>query len=272
MEKGLPPDCRPGPPIRAAGGGGTAHLLMIESWVGAMSTLLPRAIRDAGHRFTFLTRDLHHYLRAAPNARSHPLLAADNVLTAETNDLPALLSQVERLHDALGFDGVLSSCDYYLPAVAEVAARLGLPGPSPEAGRRACRKDLTRAALQDALSGGELQRAALARALLARPDVLICDEITSGLDPVTQAEALDLLTGLDLTLIVISHDLPVAARIADRVAVVHEGRLIEHGPAGQVLHHPSHPVTRALTGLTGESSRAAGDPLRLRTVHSEIPR
>ncbi|MEN3539445.1 ATP-grasp domain-containing protein [Microbispora sp. ZYX-F-249] len=127
-----------------------AHLLVIESWVGAMSTLLPRAIRDAGHRFTFLTRDLHHYLRAAPSARSHPLLAADNVLTTETNDLPALLSHVERLHDALGFDGVLSSCDYYLPAVAEVAAHLGLPGPSPDAVRRACRKDLARAALGDA--------------------------------------------------------------------------------------------------------------------------
>ncbi|WP_432921237.1 ATP-grasp domain-containing protein [Microbispora sp. CA-135349] len=127
-----------------------AHLLVIESWVGAMSTLLPRAIRDAGHRFTFLTRDLHHYLRTAPSARSHPLLAADNVLTTETNDLPALLSHVERLHDALGFDGVLSSCDYYLPAVAEVAAHLGLPGPSPEAVRRACRKDLARAALGDA--------------------------------------------------------------------------------------------------------------------------
>ncbi|GGL37710.1 ABC transporter ATP-binding protein [Planomonospora parontospora] len=123
----------------------------------------------------------------------------------------------------------------------------------------------------DALSGGELQRAALARALLARPDVLICDEITSGLDPVTQAETLDLLTGLDLTLIVISHDLPMAVRIADRVAVVHEGRLVEHGPAERVLRHPSHPVTRALTGLTEESSPAAGDRSRLRTVHLEIP-
>ncbi|MEV4360082.1 ATP-binding cassette domain-containing protein [Nonomuraea sp. NPDC049625] len=108
----------------------------------------------------------------------------------------------------------------------------------------------------DGLSGGELQRAALARALLAHPDVLICDEITSGLDPITQAEVLNLLTGLDLTLIVISHDLPLAARIADRVAVIHEGRLIEHGPADQVLRHPSHPVTRALTGLTEESSHA----------------
>lgn len=127
-----------------------AHLLVIESWVGAMSTLLPRAIRDAGHRFTFLTRDLHHYLRATPSGRTHPLLAADNVLTMETNDLPALLTRVERLHDVLGFDGVLSSCDYYLPTVAEVAARLALTGPDPEAVRRACRKDLTRATFEEA--------------------------------------------------------------------------------------------------------------------------
>ncbi|MEW9548792.1 ATP-grasp domain-containing protein [Nonomuraea sp. NPDC050783] len=127
-----------------------AHLLMIESWVGAMSTLLPRAIRDAGHRFTFLTRDLHHYLRASPSPRAHPLLAADHVVTAETNDLTKLPAQVERLHGALGFDGVLTSCDYYLPAVAEVAARLDLPGPSPESIRRACRKDLARAAFWEA--------------------------------------------------------------------------------------------------------------------------
>ncbi|MEQ4718620.1 ATP-binding cassette domain-containing protein [Nonomuraea sp. B19D2] len=105
----------------------------------------------------------------------------------------------------------------------------------------------------DGLSGGELQRAALARALLAHPEVLICDEITSGLDPITQEEVLNLLTDLDVTLILISHDLSLAAMIADRVAVIHEGRLIEHGPAAQVLHRPLHPVTRALTGLPEES-------------------
>ncbi|MBB5956818.1 argininosuccinate lyase [Saccharothrix tamanrassetensis] len=122
-----------------------AHLLMIESWVGAMSSLLPRAIRESGHRFTFLTRDLHHYLRAAPSS-PHPLLAADNVLTAETNDVPALLSFVERAHELLAFDGVISSCDYYLSTVATVADHLGLPGPGPDAVERAYRKDLTRAA------------------------------------------------------------------------------------------------------------------------------
>lgn len=126
------------------------HLLMIESWVGAMSTLLPRAIREDGHRFSFLTRDLHHYLRSAPDRQPHPLLSADNVLTAETNNIAGLMSTVESLHGALGFDGVITSCDYYLSTVATVAAHLGLPGPKPEAVECAYRKDLTRRALADA--------------------------------------------------------------------------------------------------------------------------
>ncbi|MFS8197898.1 ATP-grasp domain-containing protein [Streptomyces sp. CWNU-52B] len=127
-----------------------AHLLVVESWVGSMSRLLPRAIREGGHEFTFLTRDLHHYLRSAPEGTAHPLLAARNVLTAETNDLDPLLPEVERLHGALGFDGVLTSCDYYLPTVARIAARLGLPGPAPEAVESACRKDTTRRVLGEA--------------------------------------------------------------------------------------------------------------------------
>jgi argininosuccinate lyase len=122
---------------------------MIESWVGAMSSLLPRAINESGHRFTFITRDLHHYLRAAP-AHPHPLLAAENVLTTETNDVPALLDHVERLHAVLRFDGVISSCDYYLTTAARLAAHLGLPGADPDAVERACRKDLTRRTLSEA--------------------------------------------------------------------------------------------------------------------------
>ncbi|MGW6915188.1 ATP-grasp domain-containing protein [Kitasatospora sp. NPDC054939] len=152
-----------------------AHLLVIESWVGSMSRLLPRALGEGGHRFTFLTRDLHHYLRA-PGAFAdgpHPLLAAENILTADTNDDAVLLPYAERLHRVLGFDGVLSSCDYYLPAVARVARRLGLPGPDPEAVTAACRKDLTRRTLAAAgvpgpayaLCGDREQALAAARTL-----------------------------------------------------------------------------------------------------------
>ncbi|MFE2146033.1 ATP-grasp domain-containing protein [Streptomyces sp. NPDC059456] len=124
------------------------HLLVIESWVGSMSRLLPRAIHDGGHTFTFLTRDLHHYLRSAPSdGQPHPLLAARNILTADTNDTAALAAHAERLHRVLAFDGVVSSCDYHLPAAARVAQRLALPGPAPEAVESACRKDLTRRVL-----------------------------------------------------------------------------------------------------------------------------
>ncbi|NLU65909.1 ATP-grasp domain-containing protein [Streptomyces sp. HNM0574] len=123
---------------------------MVESWVGAMSRLLPRAIRESGHQFTFLTRDVHHYLRSAPEGTAHPLLGARHIVTADTNDTPTLLPHVARLHEVFGFDGVLTSCDYYLPAVARLAGHLGLPGASAEAVGRACRKDATRRTLRAA--------------------------------------------------------------------------------------------------------------------------
>lgn len=126
------------------------HLLMVESWVGSMSTLLPRGIRQAGHRFSLITRDLHHYLRAAAGPHTHPLLGADNIITTETNNTEALIERLTPLHSALRFDGVLSSCDYYLPAVAAVAEKLGLPGMGTGPVAVACRKDRMRQVLAEA--------------------------------------------------------------------------------------------------------------------------
>ncbi|MDT0456362.1 ATP-grasp domain-containing protein [Streptomyces sp. DSM 41527] len=165
-----------------------AHLLMVESWVGAMSRLLPRAIREGGHEFTFLTRDLHHYLRTAPEGTAHPLLGARHVLTADTNDPATLLPYVERLHSALGFDGVLTSCDYYLPTVARIAARLRLPGPAPEAVDGACRKDATRQLLAAAGVPGprfavctDRSEAAAAAAQIGYPLVLKPVDLCAGM-------------------------------------------------------------------------------------------
>ena len=103
----------------------------------------------------------------------------------------------------------------------DTLARLGLTGDLPH--RR-----------PGALSGGELQRAALARALLARPRVLVCDEITSGLDTVTRRALLDLLAGLPadrpgLSLVLITHD-PQTARLAQRTVVVEAGHVTERAP------------------------------------------
>lgn len=104
------------------------------------------------------------------------------------------------------------------------------------------------------LSGGELQRAALARALLARPRVLVCDEITSGLDTVTRRGILDVLLSLlrdrdDLSLMLITHHLDTAA-VAHRIAVLDAGELVEQGPAQRILTAPEHPFTASLMATT----------------------
>ncbi|WP_433021311.1 ABC transporter ATP-binding protein [Kribbella sp. CA-294648] len=109
--------------------------------------------------------------------------------------------------------------------------------------------------LPASLSGGELQRAALGRALLAEPDLLICDEITSGLDTVNQAGLLDVLRTLQDTtgcaLVVITHDLAVVTGLAHRILIMDDGRVVEHGRTAEVLAHPEHPLTRALVTASG---------------------
>ncbi|MGJ5670764.1 ATP-grasp domain-containing protein [Rhodococcus aetherivorans] len=124
-----------------------AHLLLVESWVGAMGTLLPRAIADLGVEFTFLTRRPEHYPDTLPDGSPHPLRLGRAVATAETNDPAAALEAARRIDAEARIDGVLTSCDYYLPTAARIASALGLPGPTPEAIETACDKARTRAVL-----------------------------------------------------------------------------------------------------------------------------
>ncbi|WP_171144344.1 ATP-grasp domain-containing protein [Streptomyces sp. S3(2020)] len=242
-----------------------AHLLMVESWVGSMSRLLPRAIREGGHEFSFLTRDLHHYLRSAPEGAAHPLLGARNVLTADTNDTEALLPQIERLHEVLRFDGVITSCDYYLPTVARIAGRLGLPGSSPEAVENACRKDATRRVLADAGVPGprfavheewaDIARAALeiGYPLVVKPVDLCAGMYVRRVDDETQlAAAVRVLA-----------DFPVNARGQRRAPAVLIEELLD-GPEVSV-ETVSHAGAVHVVGVTDKS--VGGAPAFIETGH-----
>ncbi|WP_243856639.1 MULTISPECIES: dipeptide ABC transporter ATP-binding protein [Actinomyces] len=127
------------------------------------------------------------------------------------------------------------------PRVLDLLARVGL-GEG---------EDLARIARSypHQLSGGQLQRACIALAMACGPRVLIADEPTTALDVTVQAGILDLLRELTLTgvaVMLITHDMGVVADVADDVAVMHDGRIVERGEVREVFHHPRHPYTRRL--------------------------
>ncbi|TDD93930.1 ABC transporter ATP-binding protein [Actinomadura rubrisoli] len=112
------------------------------------------------------------------------------------------------------------------------------------------------------LSGGQAQRVALALATVHEPSVLIADEVTTALDPVTQATVLDLVRAQagDRAVLLITHDLAAAARWADDIAVMRDGRVIEHGPARQILTEPASDLVREWAAVATGTHRPAAAP------------
>ncbi|GIP54727.1 methionine ABC transporter ATP-binding protein [Paenibacillus vini] len=111
------------------------------------------------------------------------------------------------------------------------------------------------------LSGGQKQRVGIARALASDPDVLLCDEATSALDPQTTDSILKLLLDINrkfnLTILLITHEMHVIQSICDRVAVIHEGGIVEEGPVTEVFLKPRHFVTREF--INRDAAGSAGE-------------
>lgn len=144
----------------------------------------------------------------------------------------AQLAEAMAVHDALPPDAIVAR-------TIALFARVRLPEP-----------DRIGARYPHELSGGQMQRVAIAMALACRPKLLLLDEPTTGLDVTTQAGILDLLDELrgetGMAMVCVSHDIGVLARLTARVAVMYAGRIVEDRPTAELLTRPAHPYARAL--------------------------
>jgi peptide/nickel transport system ATP-binding protein len=124
----------------------------------------------------------------------------------------------------------------------------------------------------DQLSGGERQRVAIARALISGPSILICDEVTSALDVSVQAAIVELLgmlqRELGLSMVFVTHNLPLVRSIAQKVAVLADGSIVEYGDTAQVLANPQQPYTRELITNTPSLETATGEVVATQPKHA----
>ncbi len=188
--------------------------------------------------------------------------AADLAIQMIFQDPMASLNPRRRVVEIIGEAPVVhgivpaSGMDAY---VAEMMARVGLD-PS------------TRRRYPHQFSGGQRARIGIARALAVRPKVLVCDESTAALDVSIQAQVLNLFMRLreefGLTYVFVSHDLGVVEHIADRVAVMYLGRIVELAPADELFRAPNHPYTQA---LLDEVPRLEPKKRRFSALKGEIP-
>ena len=122
------------------------------------------------------------------------------------------------------------------------------------------------------LSGGMLQRCMIAMALISRPKLLIADEPTTALDSTIGKQVLELIKGLQeregFAMLFISHDVTVVSEVADDVAVLYAGKIVEYGPSAQVMNSPNHPYSQGLLGAIPSAAKPRG---KLTAIKGSVP-
>ncbi|CAK7010333.1 ABC transporter ATP-binding protein [Pseudomonas sp. S 311-6] len=201
-----------------------------------LASLSPKAMRAIrGNRIAMIFQD--------PMATLNPVLRIDRQM------LEAVLA-----HQRMDKRSALAHC-------RDVLARMGIPSPEERL-----------KAYPHQLSGGMRQRVAIAIGLLNSPDLIIADEPTTALDVTIQAQILSevqtMVRETGTAMIWISHDLSVVAGLADDVAVMYAGRIVEHGPVDEVLDQPQHPYTQGLINSLPSANRRGE---RLRQISGMAP-
>lgn len=224
-------DIRRGETLCLVGESGSGKSVAAHSILG----LLPRALTMTSGTIMWRGRDIAH-LR---DRDMRPLRGREIAMVFQEpgTALNPLATAGAQLHEAIAMHAPHKATP---EAVAQALEAVGLTDPE-----RIMR------AYPFELSGGQRQRVAIAMALANSPDLIIADEPTTALDVTTQARILDLFKMTERAqdrpaVLFITHDLGVVAEIADRVAVMKEGRIVESGPVSDVLERPQHPYTQAL--------------------------
>ncbi len=202
----------------------------------SLTRLLPAGGQITGGRIRFDGQDLlslsDRQMNKMRGGRMAMLFQQPQAMLDPTSRVGTQIAEPMRIHLGLGRRAAMAR-------VPDLLSEVGIPDP---AVRARC--------FSHELSGGMAQRVMMAMALSGEPQMLIADEPTTALDVTVQAQILRLIDEerrqRNLATLLITHDLAVVAALADRVAVMYAGRIVEEGPAKAVLENPSHPYTRAL--------------------------
>jgi peptide/nickel transport system ATP-binding protein len=222
----------------------------------AVMGLLPEGVRAEAGRVLFEGRNLleasEAEMRRLRGARIGMVFQEPMTALNPLRTIGSQIAEMFRIHTRL-------SAAEREARVAALLEQVRIPDPAAAA-----------RAFPHELSGGQRQRAMIAMALALDPVLLICDEPTTALDVTTQAQILALIRDLQrrtgTAVLFITHDFGVVSDIADRVAVMRHGEVVEQGPAAAVLNHPRHPYTRALVAAVPPLAPPAAQPLSGETV------